>query len=224
MTASSLRADCARCAALCCVALAFDRSSSFAFDKKAGEPCQNLLPTFRCRIHESLAESGFNGCAIYDCHGAGQFVTQQLFGGRSWRDDPRLLMPMMKAFAEIKALHETRLMVAAAMQLPVTSEERAAFQSFAAQLDPDGGWTELRIGNGEGRMLIEQVQRSLRDLRKYVTPSSAQQKPVVNSRQAERRIGHSSRRTLQAGASACGGSPSGGQAARALDHEPDFER
>jgi hypothetical protein len=37
-----LRAECARCAALCCVTLAFDASDLFAFDKAAGEPCPHF--------------------------------------------------------------------------------------------------------------------------------------------------------------------------------------
>ncbi len=86
-----LRGDCERCAALCCVAVAFDRSELFGFDKAADAPCRNLDGAHGCTIHDHLAASGFRGCAAYDCYGAGQAVTQEMFGGRSWRDEPALL-------------------------------------------------------------------------------------------------------------------------------------
>jgi len=71
MTSIDLNADCASCTALCCVAFELERSSSFAIDKPAGEPCANL-DGHRCSIHDELNERGFSGCAQFDCHGAGQ--------------------------------------------------------------------------------------------------------------------------------------------------------
>jgi uncharacterized protein YjbI with pentapeptide repeats len=86
--ASLLTADCTRCAGLCCVALAFSTSADFAFDKEAGEPCQNLDDEFLCTIHPHLRERGFKGCTVFDCFGAGQKVTQQTFSGQTWRQTP----------------------------------------------------------------------------------------------------------------------------------------
>jgi hypothetical protein len=168
MTASRLRADCARCAALCCVALAFDRSEQFAFDKPAGEPCPNLKSTCRCRIHESLAVSGFPGCAAYDCQGAGPYVTQQLFGGLSWRDDARLLAPMMDAFAQIRAILEMRGLVAAALKLSWPRREHETLEAFAARLEPAGGWTRDLLDRGAGLKLVDEIQRYLRRLGPHV--------------------------------------------------------
>ena len=39
---ADLRADCARCSALCCVALPYAASADFAYDKPAGRPCRHL--------------------------------------------------------------------------------------------------------------------------------------------------------------------------------------
>ena len=103
---SSLRADCERCAGLCCAALAFAASSEFAFDKPAGDPCPNLRPDFRCGIHSRLREEGFPGCTVYDCFGAGPKVTQVTFGGRDWMASPELAEPMFDAFAVMRHLHE----------------------------------------------------------------------------------------------------------------------
>ncbi len=87
-SAADLRADCARCCGLCCVAPAFTRSADFALDKAAGTPCPHLASDARCSIHERLRAEGFRGCAIYDCFGAGQKITRTTFGGRDWRHDP----------------------------------------------------------------------------------------------------------------------------------------
>ncbi|NAS20296.1 pentapeptide repeat-containing protein [Herbidospora sp. NEAU-GS84] len=72
-----LRSDCASCAGLCCVELPFTRSADFAVDKPAGKPCVNLTGDFRCRIHDRLLDSGYQGCVTFDCFGAGQRVTQE---------------------------------------------------------------------------------------------------------------------------------------------------
>ncbi|WP_448629835.1 hypothetical protein [Cellulomonas soli] len=36
------------------MALPFARSSEFAFDKPAEQPCRNLADDFRCRVHAEL--------------------------------------------------------------------------------------------------------------------------------------------------------------------------
>jgi hypothetical protein len=103
---AALRADCASCAALCCVAPAFAASADFAIDKPAGRPCLHLRADFRCGIHGRLSERGFPGCVAFDCLGAGQRVTQVTFGGRSWRESPDRAAEMFGAFAVMRQLHE----------------------------------------------------------------------------------------------------------------------
>jgi uncharacterized protein YjbI with pentapeptide repeats len=104
--ALDLRADCANCFGLCCVALPFARSADFAFTKAAGEPCGNLQEDFRCGIHEGLRESGFKGCTVYDCFGAGQKVAQATYDGTSWRDAPETAGEMYAVFPVVRQLHE----------------------------------------------------------------------------------------------------------------------
>jgi hypothetical protein len=101
-----LRADCANCFGLCCVALPFSRSHDFALDKPAGRPCVHLQADFGCEIHDRLRPAGFPGCAVYDCFGAGQRIAQQTFGGRDWRSHPDLAAPMFEAFGVLRQLHE----------------------------------------------------------------------------------------------------------------------
>ncbi|MEU2491193.1 pentapeptide repeat-containing protein [Streptomyces sp. NPDC007883] len=102
---AALRADCGACFALCCVALPFSASADFAVDKPAGRPCGNLRDDFRCGIHTRLRDSGFPGCTVYDCYGAGQKVSQVTFGGRSWRQDPGA-RGMLDVFPVMRQLHE----------------------------------------------------------------------------------------------------------------------
>ena len=99
-----LRADCARCAGLCCVAPAFARSADFAVDKPAGTPCAHLAEDFRCAIHTDLRDRGFAGCTVFDCLGAGQRVTAA-FAGRDWRT-PEVAAPMFAAFGSARQVHE----------------------------------------------------------------------------------------------------------------------
>ncbi|HEY9373361.1 pentapeptide repeat-containing protein [Streptomyces sp.] len=103
---AALRGDCANCFGLCCVALPFARSSDFAVNKASGEPCRNLREDFRCGIHDKLRPSGFSGCTVYDCFGAGQQVSQVTFGGVSWREAPGSARQMYEVFPVMRQLHE----------------------------------------------------------------------------------------------------------------------
>lgn len=117
-----LRADCARCSALCCVAPAFAASADFAIDKPAGQPCPNLQPDFRCGIHDRLRQQGFPGCAAYDCFGAGQKVTQRTFHGQDWRRNPQLARRIFDAFAIMRGLHELLWYLSEALELTTDDE------------------------------------------------------------------------------------------------------
>lgn len=130
----SLRADCARCAALCCVALAFDRSKLFGVDKPAGRPCPHLGAGGACRIHAARVERGFGGCVSYDCLGAGQRVTQEIFGGRTWLREPDLLGPMADAFLTLTRAHRLLLLLREAGGLPLSDEEQGRREGLEAAI------------------------------------------------------------------------------------------
>jgi uncharacterized protein YjbI with pentapeptide repeats len=113
-----LRADCASCFGLCCVALPFAASADFAIDKDAGRPCPHLRPDFRCGIHHDLRERGFPGCAAYDCFGAGQRVSQVTFGKPDWRRRPADgARQMFEVFPIMRRLHELLWYLAEALTL-----------------------------------------------------------------------------------------------------------
>jgi hypothetical protein len=106
LSLQDLRADCANCHGLCCVVPAFAASADFAIDKPAGQACPNLQPDSRCGIHARLRPSGFSGCTVYDCFGAGQKVSQITFGGRDWRSDPDVAAQMFEVFPVMRHLQE----------------------------------------------------------------------------------------------------------------------
>jgi hypothetical protein len=133
-----LRADCARCFGLCCVAPAFSASADFAIDKPAGRPCPNLRPDFRCGIHDGLRDKGFPGCTVFDCLGAGQQVAQVTFGGRDWRREPGIAGQMFEVFTVMRQLHELLWYLTEALALPPARPIRS---ELAAALDRTGRLT-----------------------------------------------------------------------------------
>jgi uncharacterized protein YjbI with pentapeptide repeats len=114
---TELSADCGRCMALCCVAPGFTKSADFAISKRPGEPCPHLEQNFGCGIHDRLRPSGFPGCTVFDCFGAGQQVTQVTFAGRDWRSHPDQAQAMFASFAVMRQLHELRWHVDQALTL-----------------------------------------------------------------------------------------------------------
>ena len=130
-----LRADCASCFGLCCVALPFQASSDFAVDKPAGQPCAHLRADFRCGIHDRLRESGYPGCTVYDCFGAGQKVSQQTFAGRDWRRHPGTARAMFAVFPVVRQLHELLWYLAEALDLSEAAPVHGDLRRTLAEVD-----------------------------------------------------------------------------------------
>ena len=130
-----LRGDCASCFGLCCVALPFAASADFALDKPAGRPCPNLQTDFRCGIHDRLRESGFAGCTVYDCFGAGQKVSRQTFGGRDWRQDPETARDMFAVFPVVRQLHELLWYLTEALALAEAAAAHEGLERVRAEVE-----------------------------------------------------------------------------------------
>ena len=136
----TLAHDCENCAALCCVGLAFDKSDMFAIDKPAGVACPNLGADARCTIHADLEKRGFAGCIQYGCLGAGQRVTQELFQGQNWQDNPKILPDMLDAFMAMRKVHEHLQLLETAGKLTMAGEQRAVRDTLIDRLTPTE-WT-----------------------------------------------------------------------------------
>jgi hypothetical protein len=116
------------------VAPAFRASADFALDKPAGRACPNLRDDFRCGIHAELRGRGFPGCTVYDCFGAGQWVTERTFGGRTWRDHPGEAPRMFAVFTVVRALHELLWYVTAALALEAAAPVHAGLRAAADRI------------------------------------------------------------------------------------------
>jgi len=130
---STLRADCSRCAGLCCVGPSLTRSADFAIDKPAGVPCPNLLDDFRCGVHDRLRPLGFPGCTVFDCFGAGQRTVQDVYDGRSWRDDEVQAAQVFDVFGVLRGLHELLWLLAGVASYEVV--ERGAVDTLADEVE-----------------------------------------------------------------------------------------
>jgi hypothetical protein len=92
------RADCSKCCGLCCVAPDLLAVQGFGVDKPAEKPCVHLNAHQRCSIHATRESHGYAACGGFDCFGAGQWITQRLFGGAKWTDSPDLASRMFAAY------------------------------------------------------------------------------------------------------------------------------
>jgi hypothetical protein len=131
---ADLRADCAHCAALCCVLPGFTASADFAIDKPPGTPCPNLAADHRCTVHDRLRPLGFAGCVAYDCFGAGQRAVR---GGQPER-----------TFAALRHLHELLWYVGDALDRVAPGDLRDALVALRAAIelaadDPPGALAAL---------------------------------------------------------------------------------
>ncbi len=116
-----LRADCLECFGLCCTALPFAKSADFSFDKEGGTPCTNLRADYRCGIHQDLRENGLKGCTVYECFGAGQKVSQDIYKGKDWRSYPATAEEMFAVFPIVQQIQEMLWYLHEALALEVTT-------------------------------------------------------------------------------------------------------
>jgi pentapeptide repeat protein len=155
-----LTADCSRCVGLCCVVPAFTASADFAVDKPAGTPCLHLLADSRCGVHDQLRERGFPGCVVFDCLGAGQRVTQDVFGGAARRDDPATatVFTVMRQLTELLwHLREARSLVGPGPLRAEVEQRLAGVEALAAgSADElaalDAGASRREVGDLLGRV------------------------------------------------------------------------
>jgi hypothetical protein len=148
-----LKTDCSKCAALCCVVLAFDKGKDFAFSKNPEEPCRNLSG-HSCSIHDRLTQEGFPGCVAYDCLGAGNRVVQEVFAGQSWRKDPRLMPMMMEAFSAMREVHKRIDLLRAAGALPLAERDEQKRQDFLDNLEQHR-WTGPELSEFDVGLALE---------------------------------------------------------------------
>jgi hypothetical protein len=112
---SNYRADCSSCCGLCCVVPHQLMVQGFGADKPADMPCIHLNRLHRCSIHGTRREHGYPACENFDCFGAGQWVTQHLFGGARWTDSPDMARQMFAAYRYWTPRFEAAALIEAAL-------------------------------------------------------------------------------------------------------------
>jgi hypothetical protein len=119
----NFRADCNQCCGLCCVVPNHLAIQGFPSDKPANTPCRRLDACNRCSIYEQRREHGYPACEGYDCFGAGQWITQELFAGATWTDSPDIAEHMFTAYRLWAPRFEAAAMLEAA--IPYVNEADA---------------------------------------------------------------------------------------------------
>lgn len=150
------RADCSRCAALCCIAYPSEDVPGFSAVKAAGEPCPKLGGDGRCTIYDRREEEGFSGCIRYECFGAGQQVVQTLFEGQDWRDDPALRGPLVETFLAMRSVSDLAYLVEKALD--------------AAEIE---AWRDALLGLRQELFDIASTRESLADTGRIARAESA---------------------------------------------------
>lgn len=90
-------------------------TQGFPVDKPAETPCVYLGRLHHCSIHATRRSYGYIGCESFDCFGAGQWITQRLFGGAQWTDSPELAHRMFAAYRHWAPRFEAAALIEAAL-------------------------------------------------------------------------------------------------------------
>jgi hypothetical protein len=130
------RADCSRCCGLCCVAPAFLAVQGFGEDKPADTPCRHLTHIGHCTVYAERAAVGYTACAGFDCFGAGQWITQDLFAGARWTDSVEIGEQMFAAYRYWAPRFEAAALLDASLPL-VRDEARCLINTSIDRLTID---------------------------------------------------------------------------------------
>lgn len=147
---------------------AFENTEDFAIDKPAGTPCPHLSSDRRCNIHDSRAKLGFSGCIKFDCHGAGQRVTQDVFAGKSWQDDAALILPMLHAFEAMRRVVDMEDLLAAAGKLPLKINDQAELDTLNTSLSAYTPWTQETLAKVRSSDLPARIKTFVASLKNYL--------------------------------------------------------
>ena len=112
---STFRADCSKCCGLCCIVPDQLAVQGFPTDKPANTPCRYMNACNGCSIHATRSEYGYQACAGFDCFGAGQWITQELFAGARWTDSPDTARRMFAAYRRWLPRFEAAALLEAAL-------------------------------------------------------------------------------------------------------------
>lgn len=167
---SRLISDCSKCFGLCCTALYFSAAEGFPRNKAAGKPCSNLLQDFRCAVHDKLEDRGYKGCISYDCFGAGQKVSEIIYGGHSWRETPESSKEMFEVFIAVRQLHEILWYLTQATELqtsqPISKKLTQMISSIKGLINSSPAdilKLDIQTSRSEAALLLSQASELYRE-------------------------------------------------------------
>jgi len=97
------------------------------------------------------------GCTLFDCHGAGQKVSQLTFSGQDWRASPDLAEQMFAVFVVMRDLHNLLWYLVNALNLGPAAPMRA---ELTAALEQTERLTHLDA-NALVRLDVSEQQRTV---------------------------------------------------------------
>lgn len=155
------------------MAYPFDEPDAFAISKDVDQVCENLTCGFQCKIHAQLEQRGFPGCVSYSCAGAGQRITQVLFEGKTWQDNPDLRTDMTYALRVLRPIHEALMLLDQAQALPVPQTLRDHGITLMDDLCPDDPTSICDFETLQVQSALADVPTYLRSLGTYLDHTTA---------------------------------------------------
>jgi hypothetical protein len=116
----------------------------------------HLNEVHRCTIYAKRRTLGYPACEGFDCFGAGQWVTQRLFGGAEWTDSPELASRMFAAYRHWMPRFQAAAMIEAAIPL-VRDDARSPLAARMAELTSRGSADNLNEAD-EHRLRAETLK------------------------------------------------------------------
>ncbi len=159
-----LEANCSRCTGLCCVAYPFVDGEKFGYEKPADKACKHLGPDCRCSIHENREEMGFKGCILFDCHGAGQRVVNEVFHYVNWQTEGVESGEILQAFRSLTRVHAALAQLKLLEDLPLTTDQQKSFRALFEELEPAQGWTAQSLAELSPSKAEQAVQNYAKSL------------------------------------------------------------
>jgi hypothetical protein len=92
-------------------------------------------------------------------------VTQEIFPGRSWRQDEAVARALFDAFDVLRTVHQLRALLRAAGRLDLPPDGQRRREELLALLEPPAGWTASTLSAFDVARHERQVRTFLRDLR-----------------------------------------------------------
>lgn len=145
-----LQAQCEACDAWCCVLLHVDDDHHQVLTS-AGERCGHLRGA-ACGVYDARLQRGYSACLSFDCHGAGQRLSQLVRAGDV--DD------VENAFWTLRQLHRWRRELRA---LRVVLDDETELLHFAQKLRSAGPDADLIHLGRERDALVQKAMQELRD-------------------------------------------------------------